>query len=260
MGGNKLTITVTGSGTSQGVPVIACSCEVCLSNNPKDKRLRSSIHIQSDFTSLVIDSGPDFRQQMLNNNIKDLSAILFTHEHKDHIAGLDDVRAFNYILQKPIDVFCTNRVKKALHREYHYIFDPKFKYPGIPKVNCITIKNDEIFKINDLKIEPIEAFHYKLPVLGFRINNFAYVTDANKIEHKEKKKLLRLEVLIINALRIEKHISHFNLKEALSLIKELQPKKAFLTHISHLMGKHENISHQLPNNVTIAHDGLIIKV
>ena len=247
-------ITITGSGTSQGVPVIGCTCNVCTSSNPKDSRLRSSIHISYKNKSIVIDTGPDFRQQMLNSKIKNLDAILYTHEHKDHVAGLDDVRPFNFIQKKPIEIFCNDRVFQALKREFHYIFDPKFQYPGIPKINRNKILKTK-FKIDeDIEIEPIEVMHYKLPVLGFRIGRFAYITDAKTIKEDEKEKLKGLDLLIVNALRLKKHLSHFNLEEALNLIEELHPKKAILTHISHYMGLHEEIQKKLPDHISLGYD------
>lgn len=247
-------ITITGSGTLQGVPVIGCTCNVCTSSNPKDSRLRSSIHIFYKNKSIVIDTGPDFRQQMLNSKIKNLDAILYTHEHKDHVAGLDDVRPFNFIQKKPIEIFCNDRVFQALKREFHYIFDPKFQYPGIPKINRNKILKTK-FKIDeDIEIEPIEVMHYKLPVLGFRIGKFAYITDAKTIKEDEKEKLKGLDLLIVNALRLKKHLSHFNLEEALNLIEELHPKKAILTHISNYMGLHEEIQKKLPDHISLGYD------
>ena len=253
---SNMEVIITGSGTSQGVPVIGCDCKVCKSHNPKDKRLRSSVHITYKNKSIVIDTGPDFRQQMINNNIKSLNAVLFTHEHKDHVAGLDDVRPFNFIQKSPIDIFCNQQVFKALKREFHYIFDPKFKYPGIPSINRHKISKEKTFKINEVLITPIEVMHHKLPVLGFRIDNFAYITDAKTIESKEKNKLKNLDLLIVNALRIKEHLSHLNLEEALELINELNPKRAILTHLSHLIGKHEEIKKLIPKNVDVAFDGM----
>ena len=246
-----------GSGTSQGVPVIGCQCAVCQSNDTKDKRLRSSIHIIKDNTSIVVDTGPDFRQQMLNAKVSKLDAVLFTHAHKDHVAGLDDIRAFNFIHQKPIDIYCSDDVFDSLKREYVYIFDDAFKYPGIPKVIRNPLFNKP-FSVGDIEITPIQVMHYKLPVFGFRIDDFCYITDANFIEETEKEKMKGLKVLIINALRKEKHISHFNLEEAIQLINELKPEKAYITHISHLMGKHETVSKELPKNINLSHDGLTI--
>lgn len=251
-------ITFLGTGTSQGVPVIACDCEVCVSSNPKDNRLRVSVLVEVDDKVIVIDSGPDFRQQMLRANVKKLDAVLFTHEHKDHVAGLDDIRAFNYLHEKPMDVFADTRVQEALKREFHYIFS-EYKYPGIPKLNIHTI-NSEPFDVEGVKIIPIEVMHHKLPILGFRIGDFSYVTDANFISTSEKEKLKGSKVLVLNALRREEHISHFTLMQALELIKELKPEKTYLTHISHQLGLHDVINAELPANVECAYDGLVISL
>jgi phosphoribosyl 1,2-cyclic phosphate phosphodiesterase len=248
-------LTFLGTGTSQGVPVIACDCEVCSSENKKDKRLRSSVLIESDNQSVVIDTGPDFRQQMLNVNQSKLDAIIFTHEHKDHLAGFDDIRAFNFKSKKDMEVYCSLNVRKALEREFHYVFSD-YKYPGIPKVNVNLIDKDSIFSIGDIQFNAIEVMHYKLPVLSFRINDLVYITDANFVDDKEILKIDDCKTLIINALRIEKHISHFNLEEALSFAKRVKAEKVYLTHISHLMGKHNNL--ELPSNVKLAYDGLQI--
>lgn len=250
------TVKFLGTGTSQGVPVIACKCEVCLSKDAKDNRLRSSIFIETTTGNINIDAGPDFRQQMLRENVQELDAILFTHEHKDHIAGLDDVRAFNFRSKKPMEIYCTKGVYKELTREFHYVFDPKFQYPGIPQINENIISKDDSFTVLGNKITPIEVVHYKLPVLGYRFDNFAYITDANYIDDAELNKLKGVDVLVLNALRKEKHISHFTLDEALEIINVIKPKKAYLTHISHLMGTHEDTSKLLPENVEIAYDGL----
>jgi len=247
-------ITLLGTGTSQGVPVIACNCEVCMSTNPKDKRLRSSVMVQVDGKTIVIDTGPDFRQQMLRENVQQLDAILFTHEHKDHIAGLDDIRAFNYITKQPMDVYAEERVKVALQREFAYVF-AEFKYPGIPEMNIHTFEN-KLFHIHQIPVLPIRTFHYKLPIFGFRIGNFSYITDTSSIEKEELEKIKNSDVLIITALRHKKHISHFNLEEALQIIEEVKPKKAYLTHISHLLGLHNVTSKILPPNVEMAWDGL----
>ena len=251
-------VTFLGTGTSQGVPVIACSCAVCQSNDPRDKRLRTSIHIQHGNSSFVIDSGPDFRQQMLRAEIKNLTALIFTHEHKDHVAGMDDIRAFNYVLQKKIDIYATLRVQEALVREFPYVFHD-FKYPGVPEVNMITI-DEHPFIIEGNKIIPIEVLHYKLPVNAYRFGDFTYITDANFISEKEKEKIKGSRIVVINALRREKHVSHFNLQEALELIKELQPEKAYLTHISHQLGKHSDVEQELPPNVFLAYDGFEIEM
>lgn len=243
-----------GTGTSQGIPVITCDCEVCNSSDRKDKRLRTSIMLQIGDKNIVIDTGPDFRQQMLREKVKSMDAILFTHEHKDHVAGLDDIRAFNYRLNQSMDIYGSERVEIGLKREFHYAFGDD-KYPGVPQFVYHLIA-DEPFVVADEKITPINVMHYKLPVKSFRIRNFAYVTDANYIAPEELEKLKGLDCLVLNALRKEKHLSHFNLEEALAIIEQVKPKKAYLTHLSHLMGKHEEVSKELPNNVEIAYDGL----
>jgi phosphoribosyl 1,2-cyclic phosphate phosphodiesterase len=250
-------LTVLGSGTSGGVPMIGCSCAVCTSSNPHDKRLRASVWLHDDQHSLVIDAGPDFRQQMLRAQVSRLDAILLTHPHKDHTAGFDDIRAYNYFQKKAIDVYLTKASEKSLRKEYHYIFEDQW-YPGLPQMNLQTIDNNT-FTVNGLDIIPIAVMHYKMPVTGFRINNLAYITDANFIENVEKDKLKHLDVLIINALRKEQHISHFSLHEALELINELKPRRAYLTHISHQMGLHSEVSATLPEGVDLAYDGLRIE-
>ncbi len=251
-------ITVLGSGTSQGVPVIACNCPVCESNNPKDNRKRTSILIEDKGKTLVVDTGPDFRQQMLDAKVQNLDAVLFTHEHKDHVAGLDDIRAFNFKSRKDMDVYAVPRVQEALKREFEYVFAEN-KYPGVPQVNLIEI-GEEPMQIEGIEIIPIDVMHYKLPVKAFRIGNFAYVTDTNYIAPSEMEKLKGLDVLILTALRIEKHISHFNLEEAIEVIQELKPKKAYLTHISHLLGKHKDVEEILPSNIGLCYDGLEISL
>jgi phosphoribosyl 1,2-cyclic phosphate phosphodiesterase len=248
-----------GTGTSQGVPLIGCQCEVCQSNDEKDKRLRSSVLVRTQKTTIVVDTGPDFRQQMLREKVNQLDAVLFTHEHKDHIAGLDDIRAYNFILKKKMPVYANAKVIKALEREFHYIFHDE-KYPGVPEIEIHEI-NINGFIIGDIQILPVEVMHYKLPVYGFVFNKkIAYITDANYISESEKDKLKNLDVLILNALRREKHISHFTLFEAIELIQELKPRKAFLTHISHQLGKHEVVSKELPENIFLAYDGLSIVI
>ncbi len=254
---NGLKITVLGSGTSQGVPVIACNCKVCTSNNPKDKRLRCSILISYNGENYVIDSGPDFRYQMLRENVQTLRAVLFTHEHKDHVSGLDDVRAFNFKEQRDMQVYCSKRVEVALKREFHYVFDED-KYPGVPLIQLNTIQNEKFTLPGGLEVQPIEVMHYKMPVIAYRIKDFAYITDAKTISESEREKLKGVKVLIVNALRIQEHISHFNLIEALKLIEEVKPEKAYLTHISHLFGTHEEIKALCPSNVYPAFDGLKI--
>jgi len=248
------TVRILGSGTSQGIPMIACACAVCHSSDPRDKRLRASILIEMKGANYCVDAGPDFRYQLLREGVTHLEGILFTHEHKDHIAGLDDVRAFNYLSKKPMNVYCSHRVDTALRREFHYIFDEK-DYPGIPKLNLISIDKNP-FELDGIPVTPIEVMHYKLPVLGFRIGDFAYITDAKTVSDEERAKIKHVDILIVNALHKYPHVSHFNLEEALAFIADIQPKQAFLTHISHLFGKHEDIIPQLPSNVSLLYDGM----
>jgi phosphoribosyl 1,2-cyclic phosphate phosphodiesterase len=221
---------------------------------PKDKRLRTSIFIESNGTKVVIDTGPDFRQQMLRENIIELDAIVFTHEHKDHLAGLDDVRAYNYKTKLPIDIYASNKVQQAIKRDFHYVFQSE-KYPGVPDLNLKEIDCDP-FKIKNIDFIPIEVLHHKMKVKAFRINNFTYITDANKIEEKELEKIYGSEIIVINALRREPHISHFTLQQAIHLIQDLKPKKAYLTHLSHQIGKHDDLQKELPENIFVAYDGL----
>jgi phosphoribosyl 1,2-cyclic phosphate phosphodiesterase len=251
-------ITFLGSGTSQGVPIIACSCPICLSTNPKDKRLRSSVLIQVEDKNIVVDTGPDFRQQMLNCNIKHLDAILFTHAHRDHLAGLDDIRGFNYIMQKPLDVYCEDIVEAAIKKEFFYAFTEP-KYPGVPEMNLHSITSQP-FSLFNTQIEPIRVFHYKLPVLGFKVSNFVYITDANRIEDQEIEKVKGCDVLVLNALRREHHISHFTLQEAIDMSKMIGAKQTYFTHISHQLGFHDNVENELPDNIHLAYDGLEIEL
>jgi phosphoribosyl 1,2-cyclic phosphate phosphodiesterase len=253
-----LKITFLGTGTSQGVPVIACECPVCLSNDSKDNRLRSSIMIEESGQTFVIDTGPDFRQQMLREKVKKVDAILFTHEHKDHIAGLDDIRSYNWIHKKSMDIYAEERVLKALQVEYSYVF-AEDKYPGIPEMTLHQIEN-KVFDINGISILPVRALHRKLPVFGYKINNFAYLTDVNSVPEEELYKLKNLDVLVVTALRMRKHTSHFNLEEALEFVNILKPKKTYLTHISHYLGFHEKINKELPAKVELAYDGLKIEI
>jgi len=253
-----VTVTFLGTGTSQGVPVIACGCEVCTSIDPHDNRLRSSIMIESDDKTVVIDSGPDFRYQMLREKVKKLDAIVFTHEHKDHIAGMDDIRAFNYFQNAPVDIYAVPRVQEALKREFAYVF-AEFKYPGIPQVNLHTI-GLEPFDIGSIHFIPIEVMHYKLPVLGFRINDFTYITDAKTVSPTEVEKIKGTKILVINALQTQSHISHFTLDEAVLFAQEVGAAKTYLTHISHRLGRHEDVSAQLPEGIELAYDGLKIVI
>lgn len=250
-------ITFLGTGTSQGVPVIACACPVCSSAHPYDKRLRSSIHIQTEELSLVIDTGPDFRQQMLRSQIQHLDAVLFTHEHKDHTAGLDDIRAFNFKQKQDIPIYASEQVLAQLKREFAYIF-AEHKYPGIPSVETIAIEN-QAFRIKNTTLLPIRVMHYKLPVFGFRIENFTYITDANYIAPEEIDKIRGTEILVLNALQKEAHLSHFTLAQALEMIAEIAPKQAYLIHMSHRMGLHEEVSQELPKGVAFAYDGLVLE-
>lgn len=250
-------ITFLGTGTSQGIPVIGCDCKVCMSDDLRDKRLRTSVYIETDDAKMVIDTGPDFRQQMLREKIKHIDAILLTHEHKDHIAGLDDIRSYNYFQQKPMDIYASGNVMKALKNEYAYIF-AKEKYPGIPQVILHYI-DKEPFKINQTEIIPIDVVHLQMPVKGFRTGKLGYITDASFIPDAEKLKLHGLDILVINALRAKPHISHFNLAQALAIIEELKPKKAFLIHMSHQFGLYAEMETQLPVNVFISYDGLSVE-
>ncbi|MDI9552198.1 MAG: MBL fold metallo-hydrolase [Bacteroidota bacterium] len=247
-------ITFLGTGTSQGVPVIACDCESCRSDDQYDKRLRASVMIEKEDTVLVIDAGPDFRQQMLRENVRKLDAILLTHEHRDHIAGLDDVRAFNHKSHDAIDIFAEERVQKEVRKDYSYVF-ARYQYPGIPKMRLNTI-GDNNFTIGRLVLTPLRVYHYRLPIYGFRTGDFAYITDANYIPEETKEKLYGVKYLVINALRKEKHISHFSLREAIDIIREISPRKAYITHISHQMGLHREVSGTLPPGIMLAYDGL----
>ena len=252
-------ITFLGTGTSQGIPVIGSDHPVSFSDDLKDKRLRSSILIEYKDFNFVIDCGPDFRQQMLRTNCRKLDAIIFTHEHADHTTGIDDVRPY-FFRQGKIPIYLHERVLNSLHNRFAYIFDPKQKYPGAPdfEVNLITKEND--FQILGLNITPIEAVHYKLPVLGFRLGKFAYLTDVKTISDKEMLKLNGLDTLVINALRYESHPSHLNIEEAMEIIDQVKPKQTFFTHISHNMGFHDEVCSSLPKSVSLAFDGLVLEV
>ena len=254
-----LNITFLGTGTSQGIPVIGSDHPVSFSKDPRDKRLRSSILIEYDNYNFVIDCGPDFRQQMLRTNCRKLDAIIFTHEHADHTTGIDDVRPF-FFRQGKIPIYLHKRVLGSLHERFAYIFDPKQKYPGAPdfEVNLINKEND--FNLFGLNITPIESVHLRLPVLGFRIGKFAYLTDVKTISGIELEKLKELDTLVINSLRYEPHPSHLNIEEALDIVNSINPKKSFFTHISHNMGFHKEVCDKLPESVSLAYDGLVLEI
>ncbi|UXX78593.1 MBL fold metallo-hydrolase [Reichenbachiella carrageenanivorans] len=249
-------LTFLGTGTSQGIPVVACDCEVCRSVDFHDQRLRSSVLIEHKETSLLIDTGPDFRQQMLTHRVKRLDAVLYTHEHKDHTAGLDDIRSFNFKQKMDMPLYGRHTVLDQLKKEYAYMFAEK-KYPGVANVAIHELKNSP-FTIGDIMVQPIEVMHYKLPVFGFRFDNMAYITDAKTVAPSEREKLKNLDVLVINALQKKEHISHLTLAEALQFIEEINPKRAYITHVGHYMGLYRDVALELPKNVHLAYDGLIL--
>jgi len=245
----RLNIQFLGTGTSTGIPMIGCSCEVCVSKNTKDQRLRTSVLVQSLHTSIVIDTTPDFRYQMLRSKTTHLDAVLFTHQHKDHIAGLDDIRAFNFFSGNAMDIYANASTEEAIRRDFYYAFSDN-KYPGTPAP----------FFIGDIPIQPIQVMHHRMPVLGFRLGDFTYITDANYIEQSELDKIKGSKVLVLNALRKEKHLSHFTLQEALDIAQLTGVPQVYFTHISHQLGKHDAINAELPNHVQLAYDGLSIRL
>ncbi len=251
-------ITFLGTGTSQGVPIIACKCIVCQSTDFKDKRLRSSVLIEAENTTFVIDTGPDFRYQMLRESILKLDAVVFTHEHKDHIAGFDDIRGFNWKTKKPMNVYATPNVEIALKRDFHYAFGEK-RYPGVPSLN-LHILDNKPFTVGDIEVMPIEVLHYKLPVFGYRVGDFSYVTDVNFISNEEKQKLRGSKVLVISALKQSEHISHYSLEQAISVAKEIGAERTYFTHMSHQMGLHEEVDAQLPEGMNLAYDRLVVEL
>jgi len=253
-----LKITFLGTGTSQGVPVIACGCAVCRSGDARDKRLRSSILVECGGRNIVVDTGPDFRQQMLRAKVPRLDAVLVTHAHKDHVAGMDDVRAYNHAQQESIPIYGTQATHEALRREFHYAFGES-KYPGVPRLELREIRSGEGFAVGGNRILPVEVMHYKMPVMGFRIGNFAYITDAKTVSEESKALLRGVEVLVVNALQEEPHISHFTKEEAIAFSREIRPKRTYLTHISHRFGKHADIQNRLPEGFFAAYDGLVLE-
>jgi phosphoribosyl 1,2-cyclic phosphate phosphodiesterase len=251
-------VTFLGTGTSQGVPVIACGCEVCTSTDKKDKRLRSSIMVSSPAGNIVVDTTPDFRYQMLREKVGHLEAVLITHSHKDHIAGMDDIRAFNYFQKSAINIYASEFSQEVIKREFAYAFT-EYKYPGIPEINLQTIP-DTPFDVNGLQVTPIHVLHHQMPVLGFRFHDFTYITDANFIAPEEKDKIRGSKILVLNALRREKHISHFTLGEAIELGRELEVPEVYFTHISHQLGLHAEVSKELPKGMALAYDGLTLEI
>ena len=238
--------------------MIGCDCPVCHSTDTKDKRLRSSIMVESATTRLVVDTGPDFRYQMLRQQVKKLDAVVFTHPHKDHMAGLDDIRAFNYFSKRHMDIYADSLTEEALRRDFYYAFSDT-RYPGIPEPNLNTI-TEEPFLVGDIPVQPIQVWHHRMPVLGFRFGAFTYITDANRIEPDQKQKITGSEILVLNALRKQDHLSHFTLEQALLLIDQLQIPGGYLTHISHQLGKHAEVEAELPPHIHLAFDGLVLEM
>ncbi len=250
-------LTFLGTGTSQGVPVIACRCSVCRSSDERDTRLRTSALLSVGDKNILFDIGPDFRQQMLRERVDHIDAILITHAHRDHVAGLDDIRSFNYVQHRKMDVFLNAEARVAIERDYHYIFEPH-EYPGLPEAELHTVTGQ--FMAAGLEVTPIKAMHKDLPVLGYRIGELAYITDANHIAPEEMEKLHGVKVLVINALRKAKHFSHYCLPEALEVIERVGPERAYLTHMSHEMGLHAEVSAELPEGVELAYDRLTVEI
>ncbi|KPQ17876.1 MAG: phosphoribosyl 1,2-cyclic phosphate phosphodiesterase PhnP [Algoriphagus marincola HL-49] len=253
-----MNIRFLGTGTSQGVPVIGCDCEVCRSVDFRDKRFRCSVHMETEGKSLVIDTGPDFRMQMLRADIHQLDAVIYTHEHKDHTAGLDDIRPFNFRQKKDMPVYGRSQVLNQIRQEYSYVFSEK-KYPGVPQVLPIEI-DEETFEVEGITINPIPVMHYKLPVLGFRVGDFTYITDANYISEESKKKIKGSKILVLNALQKTPHLSHFTLEEAIEMAQMLGAEQTYFTHISHKLGLHREVESELPEGIHLAYDGLMLSL
>ncbi len=258
MANTSIKIQLLGTGTSTGIPMIGCDCQVCKSSNIKDNRLRSSILVQSATTTLVVDTTPDFRYQMLRTNTKHLDAVVYTHPHKDHMAGLDDIRAFNFFSQKPMDIYANSLTEEAVRRDFYYAF-AETKYPGVPELNLITIDETPFF-IGDISVQPILVYHHKMPVYGYRFGDFTYITDANRIEPEQLEKIRGSKVLVLNALRKEDHISHFTLQGAIDIAMELAIPEVYFTHISHQLGLNDAINQELPPHIKLAYDGQIISL
>jgi phosphoribosyl 1,2-cyclic phosphate phosphodiesterase len=254
----SIKIQLLGTGTSSGIPMIGCDCQVCKSLNPKDNRLRSSILVESATTTLVVDTTPDFRYQMLRTNTTHLDAVVYTHPHKDHMAGLDDIRAFNFFSQKPMDIYANSLTEEAVRHDFYYAFS-ETKYPGIPELNLISI-NETPFFIGDISVQPILVYHHKMPVYGYRFGDFTYITDANRIEPQQLEKIRGSKVLVLNALRKEAHISHFTLQDAVNLAMELAIPEVYFTHISHQLGLNDLINLELPPHIKLAYDGQVISL
>ena len=255
---NRLKVTFLGTGTSIGVPVITCDCPVCQSSDPHDKRMRTSVMLEVNGFTFVIDCGPDFRIQMLRENVNTLDAVIFTHEHRDHIAGLDDIRAFNYVLNKKIDIYGTRQVMEAIQTEFPYIFSES-RYFGAPQLTIHPI-DEKPFTVRNIEFIPIKVLHEKLPVTGFRVGDFTYITDASFISEKELEKIKGSKVIVLNALRNSRHVSHFSVGEAVDILTKLNPEAAYLTHLSHFVGLHDEVNSKLPDFIRLAYDGLTLSI
>jgi phosphoribosyl 1,2-cyclic phosphate phosphodiesterase len=255
----RISIEFLGTGTSQGVPVIACSCSVCSSEDPRDKRLRTSALVRVDGVTLLIDAGPDMRQQMLRAKVMEIDAVLLTHEHMDHVAGIDELRSFNFHMQRPMHIHANPATNAAVRRMFHYAFAEKDRYPGVPELVLHDLDGSEV-EIAGVSIQPIEVLHHRMAVLGFRIGPLAYITDAKTIAQNELDKIRGVDVLVLNVLRKKEHISHLNLAEAMRLVDIIGPRQVYFTHISHLLGSHSEVSTELPSGVELAYDGLRVNV